>query len=185
MHHGEDLPGRFGIIPWTPDEHALAVGTARYVGDGVAAVAAIDERTADIASRLVRVEYERLPAATTLDAAITRPELGLGDSRRDNVSKTVELAFGDVDGACERAHVVVRDTYFFEGSAHAPIETHVAIAQFDGAGLLTVWSSTQVPHYLPASSLECSAYPPHVSASSSRRWAERSGGRASRSGAKS
>lgn len=145
---GEDLPGRFGIIPWTPDEHALAVGTARYVGDGVAAVAAIDERTANIASRLVRVEYERLPAATTLDAAITRPELGLGDSRRDNVSKTVELAFGDVDGACERAHVVVRDTYFFEGSAHAPIETHVAIAQFDGAGLLTVWSSTQVPHYL-------------------------------------
>lgn len=149
---GRELPGSFGILPWTPDEHALAIDVARFVGDAVAAVAATDERTAWEASRLVEVEYEVLPAATTLDAAIASPELGLGGKgkagAKSNVSKEVELAFGDVDGALSRADVVVRGDYFFEGSAHAPIETHVTLAQVDGTGLLTVWSSTQVPHYL-------------------------------------
>lgn len=145
---GEDLPGRFGILPWTPDEHALALGEARFIGDAVAAVAATDERTADLASRLVRVDYEVLPSATTLDAAIAHPELGLGAKGEDNISKAVELEFGEVDLEFARAAHVVRGSYFFEGSAHAPIETHVALAQVDAAGLLTVWSTTQVPHYL-------------------------------------
>jgi CO/xanthine dehydrogenase Mo-binding subunit len=52
---GKDLPGRFGILPWTPDENALAVEVARFLGDGVAAVAAIDEQTAEMAARAVRV----------------------------------------------------------------------------------------------------------------------------------
>src|SRR5271154_1853652 len=43
---GADMPGRFGILPWTPDEHALAREQVRFVGDAVAAVAALDERTA-------------------------------------------------------------------------------------------------------------------------------------------
>ncbi len=145
---GGALPGAFGILPWTPDELALAHDVARFVGDAVAAVAATDERTAWEAARLVDVEYEPLPAVTTLDAAIARPDVGLGAKGRDNVSKAVDLAFGDVDGALARADVVERGDYFFEGSAHAPIETHVAAAQLDGGGLLTVWSSTQVPHYL-------------------------------------
>jgi 4-hydroxybenzoyl-CoA reductase alpha subunit len=145
---GKDLPERFGIIPWTPDEHALAVERARFVGDAVAAVAAADERTAELACRFVHVEYEPLPAATTLEAAIARPEIGLGAKQRDNVSKSVDLAFGDVDAGLAGAAVVVEGDYFFEGSAHAPIETHVALARYDGTGLLTVWSTTQVPHYL-------------------------------------
>jgi 4-hydroxybenzoyl-CoA reductase alpha subunit len=145
---GVDLPGRFGILPWTPDEHALARERVRFVGDAVAAVAALDERTAAEAVALVRAEYEVLPAATTLDAAIQKPEIGLGANRNDNVSKSVDLAFGDVDGALASADLTISGDYFFEGTAHAPIEPHCAIAQFDTNGLLTVWSATQVPHYL-------------------------------------
>jgi len=145
---GADLPERFGIIPWTPDEHSLAIREARFVGDAVAGVAAVDERTAQRACDLLHVEYELLPAATTLDAAIKQPEIGLGQTKKDNISKNVDLAFGDVDAGLASASVVVEGEYFFEGSAHAPIETHCAIAQFDGSGLLTVWSTTQVPHYL-------------------------------------
>ena len=57
---------------------------------------------------------------------------------------------GDVDGALAASEheVARRASIFFEGTAHAPIETHCAIGQYDGSGLLTVWSSTQVPHYL-------------------------------------
>ncbi len=145
---GKDLPERFGILPWTPDEHALAPDTARFVGDAVAAVAACDERTAARACELVSVKYEPLPAATTLEAAITHPEVGLGARRSDNVSKAVDLAFGDVDAGLAESDVVLEGDYFFEGTAHAPIEPHCALASVDGAGLLTVWSSTQVPHYL-------------------------------------
>ena len=46
---GQDLPIRYGVIPWTPDETALAVDKVRFIGDEVAAVAAIDEDTANAA----------------------------------------------------------------------------------------------------------------------------------------
>lgn len=145
---GKDLPERFGIIPWTPDEYPLALERVRFVGDAVACVAATDERIAHEAAELVDVEYEVLPAATDLQTAIDRPEIGLGKSGKDNVSKHVHLAFGDVDGLLAASDVVVDGEYFYEGSAHAPIEPHCALAEVDKNGLLTVWSATQVPHYL-------------------------------------
>src|SRR4051812_26116851 len=77
---GKDMPERFGIIPWTPDEYPLALERARFVGDAVAAVAAVDERLAHEAAELIDVEYEILPAATDLDTAIAKPEVGLGRS---------------------------------------------------------------------------------------------------------
>jgi 4-hydroxybenzoyl-CoA reductase subunit alpha len=145
---GQDMPERFGIIPWTPDEYPLALERARFVGDAVAAVAATDERIAHEAAELIDVEYEILPAATDLDAAIHKPEVGLGRSQEDNISKEVELAFGDVDGLLAESAVTVEGEYYYEGSAHVPIETHCAIGHYDKNGLLTVWSATQVPHYL-------------------------------------
>jgi 4-hydroxybenzoyl-CoA reductase alpha subunit len=145
---GKDMPERFGIIPWTPDEFPLALEQARFVGDAVAAVAATDERIAHEAADLVDVEYEILPAATDLQTAIDRPEIGLGKGGKDNVSKDVDLAFGDVDDKLAESDVVVSGEYYYEGSAHVPIETHCAIANVDANGLLTVWSTTQVPHYL-------------------------------------
>jgi 4-hydroxybenzoyl-CoA reductase subunit alpha len=145
---GRDMPERFGIIPWTPDEFPLALERARFVGDAVAAVAATDERLAHEAAELIDVEYEILPAATDLDTAIEKPEIGLSKDGKDNVSKGVDLAFGDVDGEMATSDVVVSGEYYYEGSAHVPIETHCALAQVDPDGLLTVWSATQVPHYL-------------------------------------
>jgi len=145
---GQDMPERFGIIPWTPDEYPLALERVRFVGDPVACVAAEDERLAHEAAELIDVAYELLPAATDLQAAIDRPEVGLGKSGKDNVSKEVALEFGDVDGLLTGSDVVVDGEYHYEGSAHVPIEPHCAIAQIDKNGLLTLWSATQVPHYL-------------------------------------
>lgn len=145
---GKDMPERFGIIPWTPDEYPLALEKARFVGDAVAAVAATSELLAHEAADLVDVEYELLPAATDLKTAHEKPEIGLGVSGKDNVSKEVDLAFGDVDALLAQSDVIVEGDYYYEGSAHAPIETHCAIAEVDKNGLLTVWSATQVPHYL-------------------------------------
>ena len=147
---GADMPTPYGIIPWTPDETALCVEKALYVGDGVAAVAAIDEDTAIEALDAIEIEYEILPP-------LFDPEESLAKSRENpinpyartgNLSKKVLLEFGDVDAALAKADLVIEGEYFFEGTTHAAIEPHCAVAHVEPNGLLTVWSATQVSHYL-------------------------------------
>jgi 4-hydroxybenzoyl-CoA reductase alpha subunit len=151
---GRDMPTAYGIIPWTPDEYPLCVDRVRYIGDGVAAVAAIDEDTALRALDLIRVGYEELPAFLDPRAALAADGSTpyVHDPRKEgwngNVTKKVRLEFGAVDELMEDSDVVVEGDYFFEGSTHTPIEPHCAIGMWDGVGRLTVWSATQVPHYL-------------------------------------
>jgi 4-hydroxybenzoyl-CoA reductase alpha subunit len=151
---GRDMPTTYGIIPWTPDEYPLCVDRVRYVGDGVAAVAAVDEDTAIRALDLIEVEYELLPAffdphaAARADGATPYIHEPRKEGRNGNVTKVVHLEFGDVDRAMDDSDVVVEGEYFFEGTTHTPIEPHCAIGHWDGVGRLTVWSATQVPHYL-------------------------------------
>ena len=151
---GRDMPIQYGIIPWTQDEYPLCVDRVRYIGDGVAAVAAIDEDTAIEALSLIGVEYQELPAF--LDPHLALQADGstpyVHDPRKEgwngNITKVVELEFGDIEAGMEKADVVVEGDYFFEGTTHAAIEPHCAIGHWDGVGRLTVWSATQVPHYL-------------------------------------
>ena len=145
---GADLTTPYGIIPWTPDEHALAPHKARYVGDGIAAVAALDEETANAALGLLEVDWEVLEPLTDPDAALERSDVLVHEAaKRGNTSKSVELSFGDLDARFAEADLVVEGEYSFHGTTHTPIEPHCALASWDGA-LLTVWSATQVPHYL-------------------------------------
>lgn len=157
---GAELPTRYGIIPWTQDEQALAADKARYVGDGVAAVAAVDEDTANAALKQIHVDWEVLEALLEPKEALARRDLVIHDwdpkaAKKGNVSKQVDLTFGDLDAAFAQADVVCEDEFFFEGSTHAPIEPHCAVAVWEETpgdpalrGKLTLWSSTQVPHYL-------------------------------------
>ncbi|MFZ9887383.1 MAG: xanthine dehydrogenase family protein molybdopterin-binding subunit, partial [Myxococcota bacterium] len=148
---GADFEGRYGVIPWTRDEEVLCKDKVRYVGDGVAAVAALDEETANAAVRAIRVEYEDLDAVLDTDAASRSGDDERSKvnelAKRGNITKAVDLAFGDVDGNLARATHVVDSDFYFQGTTHAPIEPHCAIGQWDGR-TLTVTSATQVPHYL-------------------------------------
>jgi 4-hydroxybenzoyl-CoA reductase alpha subunit len=145
---GRDMPVPYGILPWTQDENALAVDKALYVGDGVACVAARDEATAIDAAALVDIRWEPLPALYEPEDALASDVKINPYAKQGNLHKDVELSFGDVDAALASADVVVDAEYFFDGTTHAAIEPHCAIGAIDGAGVLTVWSSTQVPHYL-------------------------------------
>lgn len=151
---GRDMPTAYGIIPWTRDEHALALDRVRYVGDAVACVAAVDEETACAAIEAIEIQYEELPfylepeEALTDEAAAVPIHAPKREGRNGNVTKKVELEFGPVDDLMRESDVVVEGDYFFHGTTHAPIEPHCAIGNLDADGLLTVWSSTQVPHYL-------------------------------------
>jgi 4-hydroxybenzoyl-CoA reductase subunit alpha len=146
---GADMPEKMGIMPSTQDETALAVDKVRYVGEPVAAVAALDEDTAFEALSLIDVEYEPLEPIFTIEEALEREDVKIHEeSRRANVFKEVHLAFGDLDAGFAAADLIRDDWSFFEGNTHAPIETHSCVASFDGDGKLTLWTATQVPHYV-------------------------------------
>ena len=147
---GADLPRvKFGILPVSQDEEALCNERVRMVGDAVAAVAAQDEETAEAACRLIEVEYEPLPALMSIEESLGHPEVRIheyGDG--PNVHKNVALQFGDVEAAFTRADLVREDVFFYEGNTHLPMEQHAAVAQWGADGKLTLWSSTQTPHYV-------------------------------------
>jgi 4-hydroxybenzoyl-CoA reductase alpha subunit len=146
---GKDLPGYYGIIPWTQDEQPLCETKARYVGDAIAAVAADTELLAEEALRAIRVEYEVLPAIMDVDEALAHPEIKVNEKAKEgNISKHVHLEFGDVDAELERSDAVVEAEYFYAGSTHTPIEPHCAVADYDATGFLTLYTSTQVAHYV-------------------------------------
>ena len=146
---GAELPVKYGVIPWTQDETALAVEKVRHVGDAVACVAAVDERTADEALALIKVDYEVLPAVLTPEDALEHPEIKVNERAKvGNITKHVHLQFGEVDEAVASAAAVAHETYRYAGSTHVPIEPHCAVARIDADGNLTVWSSTQIPHYV-------------------------------------
>ncbi len=146
---GKDLPIPYGILPVSQDEHALCIDKVRFIGDPVAAVAAIDEDVAFDAMNLIEVEYEPLDTISTIDEAVLIDEPRIheyGDS--GNVHKKVSLEFGDVEEGFAEADLVREDLFFYEGNTHLPMEQHAAVAHFDSDGKITLWSSTQTPHYV-------------------------------------
>jgi 4-hydroxybenzoyl-CoA reductase alpha subunit len=146
---GDSMPIKYGVIPWTPDENALAVDKVRFIGDPVAAVAAVDEDTANAALKLIEVEYELLHAFLDPFESLQRGEPQIHEDKKGgNISKSVQLEFGKVEDALAGAEVVVEDDYFFHGSTHAPIEPHCAVATYSADGVLTLWSATQITHYV-------------------------------------
>jgi 4-hydroxybenzoyl-CoA reductase alpha subunit len=81
--------------------------------------------------------------------SLAHPEVRIHDyGDGPNVHKNVALQFGDVDRAFEQADLVREDVFFFEGNNHLPMEQHAAVAQWGSDGRLTLWSSTQTPHYV-------------------------------------
>jgi 4-hydroxybenzoyl-CoA reductase alpha subunit len=146
---GKDFPIPYGILPVSQDEHALCTDKVRFIGDPVAAVAAIDEDVAFDAMNLIEVEYEPLDTISSIDEAVMIDEPRIhdyGDS--GNVHKKVSLEFGNVEDGFTEADLVREDTFFYEGNTHLPMEQHAAVAHFDSDGKMTLWSSTQTPHYV-------------------------------------
>ena len=146
---GKDFPIPFGILPVSQDEHALCPDRVRFVGDPVAAVVARSEREASDALALVQVEYEPLPTVASPEEALERTEPRIHDyGEGGNVHRLAHFAFGDVEPALARADRVFEDLFFYEGNTHLPLEQHASVAALDADGRLTLWSSTQTPHYV-------------------------------------
>ncbi|OGU10157.1 MAG: aldehyde oxidase [Gemmatimonadetes bacterium RBG_16_66_8] len=146
---GRDLPVPFGILPVSQDEHALALDRVRFVGDPVAAVAAGSEDVALAAAELIEVEYERLTPIGSPSEALATPEPQIHEyADHGNLHKLIHLEFGDVEQGFAEADYVREDLFFYEGNTHLALEQHGALADWSADGKLTLWSSTQTPHYV-------------------------------------
>jgi 4-hydroxybenzoyl-CoA reductase alpha subunit len=162
---GRDLPMAYGILPVGQDETGLATEKVHYVGDAVAAVAAVDEETADRACDLIEVQYEDLPTYLTIEESLTKPGEPVLPGKYGNAHRAAAIEFGEVDAALAEADHVFEDTYFFQGNTHLPLEQHACVAEWEpgqtahsrqpspngtgsAEGKMTLWTSTQSPHYV-------------------------------------
>ncbi len=146
---GKDLPIQYGILPVSQDEQALCLDHVRHVGDPVAAVVAREELTAFEALDLIEVDYEILATISDPEEALATPEPRIHEyGEEGNVHKQVALEFGNVEQGFAEADEIFEDTFFYQGNTHLPIEQHASVAIKDPDGKLTIWSSTQTPHYL-------------------------------------
>ncbi|HEY3567111.1 MAG TPA: molybdopterin cofactor-binding domain-containing protein [Thermoanaerobaculia bacterium] len=146
---GKETPIPFGILPVSQDEHALCPDKVRFVGDPVAAVAATTEDAAYEAALKVRVEYEPLPTISSIEEAIATPEPRIHDyGDHGNLHKVVSMTFGDVEKGFEGADEIFEDTFYYEGNTHLPMEQHSAVAVPEDDDRVTLYSSSQTPHYV-------------------------------------
>jgi 4-hydroxybenzoyl-CoA reductase subunit alpha len=146
---GKDFPVEYGILPVSQDERPLCRDKVRFVGDPLAAVIARDERTATEALSLINVKFKSLPTIASVTEGLQPTETPLQDyAEEGNIHRRLCYSFGDVEEALEQADHVFEDTFSYESNTHLAIEQHASLAAADPDGRVTLWSSTQCPHYV-------------------------------------
>lgn len=138
----------FGVSPARYDETVLAVDKVRYVGDEVAAVAAVDWETAQEAVALIEVEYEELPAVFDPFQAMAEGAPLIHEDYPRNLCAEVHQEFGDVEKAFAQCDLIHEHKFVNKRQDAAFLEPNNCLALFDHQGYLTLYSSTQVPHYV-------------------------------------
>lgn len=143
----------------SPYDRLILDQILRYVGDEVAIIAAVDEKTALQAMKRIKVEYEVLDPVLDFEQAvghssIIHPEedlhvnFDIGMHKENNIVSSVKDEVGDVEEEFKSCAVVVEDTYYPQAQAHAMMETYRAFTYLDHAGRLVVVSSTQIPFHI-------------------------------------
>jgi CO/xanthine dehydrogenase Mo-binding subunit len=153
---GADFPKKIGI--YLKDKNILAIDRVRFIGEGVAAVAAISNEIAMKALELIDVEYEELEPVfdpeygASKEAPLIHPQLGEYSTPNfifpvpgTNIANHFKIRKGDVEGAWEQCAFIVERRFKLPQIQHVSIETHVAVAMQDEKGKITLWASSQSP----------------------------------------
>jgi len=153
---GKDFPERMGL--YLKDKTIFATDRARFIGEPVAAVAAISEEIAIQACDLIEVDYEPLEGVFDAEfgasdkAPLIHPDLGdyycpnfIFPKPGTNIANHFKIRKGDCEAAWKQCAYIVERTYKVPHIQHVPIEPHVAVAQMDNKGKVTLWASSQSP----------------------------------------
>jgi CO/xanthine dehydrogenase Mo-binding subunit len=138
----EDTPRKkWGVF--IKDQPPLAWEKVRYVGEEVAAVAAVDVETARAAVGLIDVEYEELPALFDLEESMLPGAPLIHEDRDSNVAVVIDVERGDVERAFSESDLVIEETFQSQPQWHACIEPIGSVAQPHPNGRMTIWMNTQ------------------------------------------
>ena len=145
----EDTPKKkFGAYrSGVKDELIFAQDKVRYVGDEVAAVAAIDEETAQEALSLIRVDYEELPAVFHPEEAIKPGAPRIHEEADNNIASHEVILRGDVEQGFKEADLILEERFETPLQVHAYLEPVGCIAAWDSTEKLTLWAPSQNPSW--------------------------------------
>ncbi|WP_042274201.1 xanthine dehydrogenase family protein molybdopterin-binding subunit [[Clostridium] dakarense] len=142
----------------SPYDRLILEDRVRYVGDEVAIVAAVDEKTANKALKMIKVEYEVLDAVIDFETAIDNKvvvheenrhcNFDIGMQRERNIVSTHKYEKGNIEEVMKSCDIVVEETYYTQAQAQAMMETYRAYNYLDHMGRLVVVSSTQIPFHV-------------------------------------
>ena len=144
----EASPIKFGLSPARYDEMMFCTEKVRYVGDEIAAVAAVDPDTAMEAISLIKVDYEELPAYFNIFDAMKEGAMLIHDDYPGNINAEVHQEFGNVEEAFKQCDYIRTDKFVNKKQDGAFIEPQACLANYDMDGNLILYSSTQAPHYV-------------------------------------
>jgi 4-hydroxybenzoyl-CoA reductase alpha subunit len=140
---GQETPFVFGVSHM--DQTPLQTEKVRYVGDPVAAVAAVDEDTLLEAMALIKVDYEPLPAVFDPEEAMQEGAPIIHEGVERNIAANPCYNIGDVEKAFQEADHVFEDRLETQRVAHVCPEPHNCVAVWDGSGKLTFYYCSQMP----------------------------------------
>ena len=145
----EDTPkNKFGSYrSGVRDELIFALDKVRYVGDEVAAVAAIDQEIAREALGLIQVDYEELPAVFSMDEAMRSDAPRIHEEADRNIASHTITVRGNPEQGFEEADLVLEDRFETPLQIHGYLEPVGCIAAWDSAGKLTIWAPSQNPSW--------------------------------------
>ena len=144
---GKDFPGiPFGTRPDTRDQIPMPITKVHHFGEGVAAVAAIDEDTADAALDLITVEYEELPVVLTAEDALAPGAPLVNEFCKSNVAYTSDFVFGDPEEGFKQSDYIKEESFSSQRVAVGFIEPHACLAEVDATGRVLLQGSKQSPY---------------------------------------
>ncbi len=144
---GKDFPGiPFGTRPDTRDQIPMPITKVHHFGEGVAAVAAIDEDTADQALDLITVEYEELPVVLTADDALKPDAPLVNEFSKSNIAYASGFVFGDPEEGFKQSDYIKEETFSSQRVAVGFIEPHACLAEVDSTGRVLLQGSKQSPY---------------------------------------
>jgi 4-hydroxybenzoyl-CoA reductase subunit alpha len=137
---------KWGVFRYTQDQAFLPSDKVRFIGEEVAAVAAVDEDTALSALDLITVEYEELPAVFTIDEAVKPGAVLIHETNPGNINVHVKIDVGDVEKGFAASYYVREDTFSAPEESYFQAEPYAVVAQFDNSGNLDIWMPNAGPH---------------------------------------
>lgn len=143
----------------SPHDKFILDEYVRYIGDEVAAVAAVTQEICEAALALIEVEYEVMDPVLNFESAmdsnnILHPEpevhemFPIGFEPLRNIAASYHMHIGDVEQSLKDAEVVVEQSFYTQAQAHAMLEPHTVNARIDYQDRLVLYSSTQTPFHV-------------------------------------